>query len=131
MDSSQPAPLGSGGMWTNDTSIKFSCYSSSTSVMRCPCSQYRVYHITQQNSTVPKQVQLLSGLYTKVANSVDDYGIMAPLYREESRNLFLFSYHPEGKVWQISSKLTTTTRLPGRGSRSSVRKETFMLSVLI
>ena len=99
-------------MWKNDTTIKISCYSPSTPVKRCTCSQYKVYH----NISVPKQVEYLSGLYRKVESSEDTMGLLAPLYKEERRSLFLFSHHPEGKVWQISGKLSTT---PIRGVFSS------------
>ena len=116
MDSSRNSPGGRGGMWRNDTTIRFSCYSPSTPVKRCTCSQYKVYHTVYQNTSVPKQVEYLSGHYRKVENSEDTYGILAPLYKEETRNLFLFSYHPEGRVWQISQKMTTT---PIRGVFSS------------
>ena len=116
MDSSKSSPGGRGGMWKNDTTIKFSCYSPSTPVKRCTCSQYKVYHTVYHNTSVPKQVEYLSGLYTKVDNSEDTMGLLAPLYKEEKRSLYLFSHHPEGKVWQISGKLSTT---PIRGVFSS------------
>ena len=37
-----------------------------------------------------------------------EFGLLAPLYYEKSKDLYLFSHHPQGKVWQVSSKLSTT-----------------------
>ena len=108
MDSSKSSPVGRGGMWKNDTTIKFSCYSLSTPVKRFTCSQYKVYHTVYHNTSVPKQVEYLSGLYTKVVNTEDTMGLLAPHYKEEKRSLFLFSHRLEGKVWQIFGKLNTT-----------------------
>ena len=49
MDSSNSSPGGRGGMWKNDTTIKFSCYSPSTPVKRCTCSQYKeLYNKTRR-----------------------------------------------------------------------------------
>jgi len=42
---------------------------------------------------------------------------LAPLYIDPVTNLFLYSHHPQGKVWQVSPKLSTT---PLRGNFLSV-----------
>ena len=108
IDSSEPVP-GGGGMWKNDTSIKFECYKKSmTPFQKCTCAKYKVYHTVYQNGTVPKAVEYLSGTFVKVEDEADTYGLLAPLYREVQKNLYLFSHHPEGLVWQVSQKLTTT-----------------------
>ena len=39
-------------------------------------------------------------------------GLLAPLYYDKSKQLYLFSHHPQGLVWQVSTKLSTT---PMRG----------------
>ena len=46
------------------------------------------------------------GIYEKIDEK--EVGLLAPLYFEKHKNLYLFSHHPQGKVWQVSSKLSTT-----------------------
>ena len=81
IDSSEPVP-GGGGMWKNDTTIKFECYKKEmTPYQECSCSKYKVYHTVYQNGTVPKAVEYLSGTFVKVEDKKDTYGLLAPLYR--------------------------------------------------
>jgi len=114
IDSSEPT-AGGGGMWKNDSSITLDCYQKeSYPVQECSCTKYKIYNTVYHNGTVPKQVKYLSGVFTKVEE--DTMGFLAPLYKEEKKNLYLFSHHPNGLVWQISQKFTTT---PLRGVFSS------------
>ena len=46
------------------------------------------------------------GIFEKTDSK--EFGLLAPLYYEKSKDLYLFSHHPQGKVWQVSSKLSTT-----------------------
>lgn len=102
IDSSEPSP-GGGGMWKPDNTIRFQCYKENfTPVQKCSCSKYKVY----VNATVPTQVTYLSGTFTREERS--DRGLLAPLYLDRDKGLMLFSHHPEGRVWQVSQKLTTT-----------------------
>ena len=66
---------------------------------------YKVYTLLY-NGTTPDQVSYLMGNFTKIDPL--GYGLLAPLYHEKSKDLYLFSHHPQGKVWQVSSKLFTT-----------------------
>ena len=84
IDSSEPVP-GGGGMWKNDTTIKFECYKKEmTPVQDCTCTKYKVYHTVYQNGTVPKAVDYLSGTFVKVEDKKDTFGLLAPLYRYNS-----------------------------------------------
>ena len=65
-----------------------------------------MYHTVYVNATVPTQVTYLSGTFTREERS--DRGLLAPLYLDRDTGLMLFSHHPEGRVWQVSQKLTTT-----------------------
>ena len=65
-----------------------------------------MYHTVYVNATVPTQVTYLSGTFTREERS--DRGLLAPLYLDRDKGLMLFSHHPEGRVWQVSQKLTTT-----------------------
>lgn len=108
IDSSEPVP-GGGGMWKNDTTINFQCFKPNfTPVQTCSCAKYKVYHTVYHNTSVPKPVEYLSGVFTRVNDPAHTHGLLAPLYRDGEKELFLFSHHPLGRVWQISQKLTTT-----------------------
>ena len=56
--------------------------------------------------TVPDQISYLMGTFKKTVST--EFGLLAPLYYEKAKDLYLFSHHPQGKVWQVSSKLSTT-----------------------
>ena len=89
--------------------FSFNCYKKNyTPVQTCSCSKYKVYHTVYQNGTVPPQVKYLSGVFVKEENPENTFGLLAPLYIDREKNLMLFSHHPEGLVWQVSQKLTTT-----------------------
>jgi len=108
IDSSEPSP-GGGGMWKPDKTIRFQCYKENYSkVQRCSCTKYKVYHTVYVNDSVPAQVTYLSGTFKKEENTDHKYGLLAPLYVDKEKDLMLFSHHPEGLVWQVSQKLTTT-----------------------
>lgn len=108
IDSSEPSP-GGGGMWKPDNTIRFQCYKENFSpVQKCSCSKYKVYHTVYVNDTVPAQVTYLSGTFTKEERPGMTRGLLAPLYMDRDKGLMLFSHHPEGRVWQVSQKLTTT-----------------------
>jgi len=112
IDSSKPVPLGD-SMWQNDTSIAFECFKPNyMQIAKCTCSSYKVYHTVYSNGTVPTQVEYFTGVYKKVTNPDDNFGLLAPLYINMEKNLYLFSHHLAGKVWQMSDKMTTT---PMRG----------------
>jgi len=96
-------------MWRNDTSIQFQCYKREiTPVQRCKCTKYLVYHTVYQNGSVPKAVNYLTGTFVLETREEETYGLLAPLYKDKQKQLFLFSHHPQGLVWQVSQKLTTT-----------------------
>lgn len=108
IDSSQPVPLG-GNMWQNDTTIAFQCYGpNQITVARCPCTEYKVYNTVYHNETVPEQVEYFGGTFRRVTDPDSTFGLLAPLYINKEKDMYLFSHHPGGKVWQISQKLTTT-----------------------
>jgi len=112
IDSSKPVPLGD-SMWQNDSTISFECFKpKQMTIAKCDCTEYKVYHTVYSNGTVPTQVEYFTGLYSKVKNPDDNFGLLAPLYINQEKELYLFSHHIAGKVWQISDKLTTT---PMRG----------------
>jgi len=112
IDSSKPVPLGE-SMWQNDSTIAFECFKPNyMKIASCDCDEYKVYSTVYKNGTVPNQVQYFAGNYRKEENKDNTYGLLAPLYVNQEKNLYLFSHHIGGKVWQMSDKLTTT---PMRG----------------
>ena len=47
----------------------------------------------------------LIGKYEK--NNAEDYGLLAPVYYDKTLDQYLYSFHPQGKVWIIGSKIGT------------------------
>ena len=74
--------------------------------VKCKCQTYKVFNLVNGNSTEHEAVSYLMGIYEKIDEK--EVGLLAPLYFEKHKNLYLFSHHPQGKVWQVSSKLSTT-----------------------
>ena len=107
IDSSEPVFPGE-SMWRKDDSLKLECYNPVfTKTVECDCKTYEVTHSEYEDGKVPRQVEFHSGLFTRV-DKQDSYGLLAPLYQNIEKQLYLFSHHPEGLVWQVSQKLTTT-----------------------
>ncbi len=106
IDSSEPSPGGT-GKWTADETLAFQCMPANYQPVQCECRNYKVYHLVYSNGTVPSAVQYLTGNFTRVEDS-RTYGLLAPLYRDPVKDLYLFSHHPKGRVWQVSTKLSTT-----------------------
>ena len=107
IDSSEPF-IPKETMWRKDDTIQLQCYKPDYSpVTKCKCTKYEVLHTTYEDGEVPKQVQFHTGLFTKMEQS-ESFGLLAPIYQNVEKKLFLFSHHPEGLVWQISQSLTTT-----------------------
>ncbi len=75
-------------------------------MVECTCQAYKLFHLVYKDGEAPDAVSHLMGIYKKI--NANDFGLLAPLYYEKSKDLYLFSHHPQGKVWQISSKLSTT-----------------------
>ena len=106
IDSSEPS-MGGAGKWTNDSTLTFQCYDPSYKAVRCDCNKYKIFNLAYTNGTeAPEAVKYLSGTFTKI--NAAEFGLMAPLYRDEIKGLYLFSHHPKGRVWQVSTKLSTT-----------------------
>jgi len=114
IDSSKPVPLGE-SMWQNDSTIQFQCFKKDVKekmkIAECTCNTYYVYNtVYGDDQEVPTQVKYFSGVYKReIRNTM---GLQAPLYVNQEKNLYLFSHHIGGKVWQMSDKMTTT---PMRG----------------
>jgi len=95
-------------MWRKDDTLKLQCYNPVfAKVTQCGCKTYAVTHSEYADGKVPRQVEYSTGLFSRVDKS-DSYGLLAPLYQNMEKKLYLFSHHPEGLVWQISQSLTTT-----------------------
>ena len=89
--------------------FRFQCYKENMAIVqKCSCTKYKVYHTVYVNGTVPTQVTYLSGIFTKEERPEHTHGLLAPLYIDAEKQLMLFSHHPQGLVWQVSQKLTTT-----------------------
>ena len=105
IDSSEPSPGGT-GHWTQDDTLDFKCVENDFEPVDCQCKSYKVYNLAYTNDTVPGAVEALTGTFGRI--NAEEYGLMAPLYYDPHKNLYLFSHHPKGRVWQVSTKLSTT-----------------------
>ena len=100
IDSSQPL-LDNPNIWREDDSLKVECYSeTSTKVVHCPCNEYSVEY--DSDDPVPEAVEYYSGSFKKLDRS-ESFDLLAPLYYDSVKQLYLFSHHPKGKVWFLGS----------------------------
>merc|ERR1711868_309010 len=78
--------------------------SNHTKVVSCSCPEYEVINDSGEDAPVP---QYYTGKFTKLDKS-KSYDLLAPVYYDALKQLYLFSHHPEGLVWQISQNFVTT-----------------------
>ena len=88
----------------------FKCMTEEYRPVKCGCKKYKIYHTVYNEGKVPDAVGYLSGMFEKMDEK--EMWLLAPLYFDKSKQLYLFSHHPKGLVWQVSTKLSTT---PMRG----------------
>ena len=105
IDSSEPSPGGT-GKWTVDESLSFKCLTDSYRPVECKCDTYKVFHTVYEDGEAPSAVTYMMGEFDKIDQNA--VGLMAPLYFNREKDLYLFSHHPKGLVWQVSTKLSTT-----------------------
>ena len=104
IDSSVPLTKAA-NIWRKDDTISISCYSPKhTKVVSCSCPEYEVINDSGEDAPVP---QYYTGKFTKLDKS-KSYDLLAPVYYDALKQLYLFSHHPEGLVWQISQNFVTT-----------------------
>jgi len=117
IDSGEPFISGQ-TLWRKDDSIQLQCYNPGyTPVTKCNCAKYQVLYSEYQDGKVPLPVKYHTGLFTRM-DPEESFGLLAPLYQNVEKKLYLFSHHPAGLVWQISSSLSTT---PLRAVTSSAK----------
>eukprot|EP00096_Caligus_rogercresseyi_P016262 TRINITY_DN8850_c0_g1_i1.p1 TRINITY_DN8850_c0_g1~~TRINITY_DN8850_c0_g1_i1.p1 ORF type:complete len:490 (-),score=121.00 TRINITY_DN8850_c0_g1_i1:86-1555(-) len=112
IDSSTPSS--GAGNWMEDDSIDVKCLTQEDvkAAVSCPCAEYKVYNLVYENSTVPKTVEYLTGNFSLDLGRQASLGLLSPLYYEHIKELYLFSHHPRGRVWLVSSTMSST---PMRG----------------
>ena len=94
-------------MWREDDSIQLTCYKQGqTPVTNCSCVKYQVLY-SDQEEKVPPLVKYHTGVFSYLQPE-DAFGLLAPVYYNREKHLYLFSHHPEGLVWQISGSMSTT-----------------------
>jgi len=106
IDSSEPSPGGT-GKWTSDESLSLKCLTDNYRPVTCDCDTYKVFHtVYEDGSPPPDAVTYMMGEFDKI--NQNSMGLMAPLYFNREKDLYLFSHHPKGMVWQVSTKLSST-----------------------
>jgi len=111
-------PVDGVALWDDDDTLDIQCFRKGiTPVEWCKCDHYDISVVGEGNWDNLNHIKYLSGRYSKV-DPRDSYGLLAPLYLMPDKQLYLFSHHPEGQVWQVSSSLTTSP-LRGISEKSS------------
>jgi len=118
IDSSEPSPGGT-GKWTPDDTLSFECVSDTFKPVTCGCKRYKVFNLAYEDGKVPEAVSYLAGEFEIDTEQQNSKGLMAPLYFNKEKDLYLFSHHPKGLVWQVSTKLSMT---PLRGIQNASEK---------
>lgn len=108
IDSSQPSEQGT-GKWTTDETLSFKCVTDEFKPVKCNCKKYKVFNtVYGEDEETPNAINYLVGEYALDVSQGNDKGLMAPLYVNAEKDLYLFSHHPMGLVWQVSTKLSMT-----------------------
>jgi hypothetical protein len=68
--------------------------------------QFQVFSTVYTEGKIPDAVTYLTGDFQFLNDT--ESGLLAPMYFDQAKQLYLFSHHPRGKVWQVSTKLSTT-----------------------
>ena len=75
--------------------------------VKCSCNTYNVSLTYNSSDEMPSKFQSklasLIGKYEKI--NAEDYGLLAPLYYDKTKANYLYSFHPQGKVWIQSSTI--------------------------
>ena len=79
----------------------------------------QVFNLEYEDGKVPEAVSYLAGEFELDIEQQNSKGLMAPLYFNKEKDLYLFSHHPKGLVWQVSTKLSMT---PLRGIQNASEK---------
>ena len=72
-------------------------------VVNCSCPEYQV----STDDSASEIGQYYTGKFRRLSRD-EAYSILAPVYYDPVKQLYLFSHHPEGLVWQISQNFVTT-----------------------
>ena len=80
---------------------------------------FQVFNLAYEDGKVPEAVSYLAGEFELDTVQQNSKGLMAPLYFNKEKDLYLFSHHPKGLVWQVSTKLSMT---PLRGIQNASEK---------
>ena len=83
---------------------------------------FQVFNLAYEDGKVPEAVSYLTGEFELDTEQQNSKGLMAPLYFNKEKDLYLFSHHPKGLVWQVSTKLSMT---PLRGIHLGIRDSTW------
>eukprot|EP00092_Neocalanus_flemingeri_P091856 GFUD01116541.1.p1 GENE.GFUD01116541.1~~GFUD01116541.1.p1 ORF type:complete len:494 (-),score=122.32 GFUD01116541.1:173-1591(-) len=95
-------------MWREDSSIQLQCYNPSfTPVTSCSCTKYQLLYSPFKDGKVPLSIKYHAGEFTRMEPE-NSFGLLAPVYQNVEKKLYLFSHHPAGLVWQVSGSLGTT-----------------------
>ena len=92
----------------DSTHVFFECGESilQTSHQTCSCKKYRVYHSYYFEEQVPTEVVEILGVYEKFESTDSNFGAIS--FKQHSKDMYLFSVHPKGRVWSIGYGLTIT-----------------------
>jgi len=122
VDYSKPATNES---WTKDETLSFNCFTADAfKPVTCGCKKYKVSNTTyEEGKKVPYTVTYLSGDYELDSEQGSNYGLLAPFYVNREKDLYLFSHHFKGMVWEISSRVRGLPPLRGHNFTADAHKD--------
>ena len=92
-----------GNVWTSEN-VNFECQQGSqiSNYQTCACQKYKVDRILESRAKCTgTSLELILGTYEKVVAETSENDFSGAIYKEPSKNIYLVSIHPKGRVWSI------------------------------
>ena len=98
----------SGSNWIDYQSVNMHCMDNQFDNRKCSCTKYQVYHEYTAVEVVPFAVEKIIGTYEKILPSSEEHmgDDSVLLFKEKSKEMYLFSILNIGVVWSIGWGLT-------------------------
>ena len=97
-----------GSNWMDYQTVNMHCMDNQFDYRECSCTKYQVYHEYTAVEVVPFAVEKIIGTYEKILPSSEEHmgDDSVLLFKEKSKEMYLFSILNIGVVWSIGWGLT-------------------------